>query len=320
MFSQEDFNRYDTLNVVSRNIFQWTCPQDCHYRCQQLITDETMKNDNHMYQFYGKWPFRRVFGIQEFFLAAFSMGNLLVNYDNLKLIRHNQKRAQVSSHPQQLDWVGRIYSQFTIALVISILGWLCSTIFHMRDNAVTETLDYFGANGILLANFNAIAILLLKYYRSLKWTRLCQFVCVLAYVFHVASLLKQWDYQYNMKFGLTVGITSSLLWTWHTIQTNRIFTKHYPVLNNLIELLPYETKVLTLAHNKIRSRLIPWIPLVCNLIVLGGVLLEVFDWHPLGRLVDAHSCWHLITIFPNFIWYDWIVWNVEMLKVLNKIK
>lgn len=323
VFTEDDFNRYDSLNAFSRSLLQWTCPQDCHYRCQQLITDETMEKNHIMYQFYGKWPFRRIFGIQEFFLAAFSMGNLLVNYENLKVIRHHQRRAQLASHPlslQQMDWVGRIYSQFTFALVISIIGWLCSTTFHMRDNAMTETLDYFGANAILLANLNAITILLLQWYRSLRMTRICQSVCVAAYIFHVTRLLNHWDYQYNMVFGLVVGIASSLLWMWHTFQTNTIFRDNYPVLNNLIELLPYETKVLTLAHNKIRSRLIPWIPLVCNLVVLGGVLLEIFDWYPVGRLIDAHACWHLVTIFPNLIWYDWIIWNVEMLKVFNKIK
>lgn len=39
-----------------------------------------------MVQFYGKWPFVRVLGVQEFFSMIFSLPNLYVNYKNIRPI------------------------------------------------------------------------------------------------------------------------------------------------------------------------------------------------------------------------------------------
>ena len=46
------------------------------------------------------------------------------------------------------------------------------------------------------------------------------------------------------------------------------------------------------------SSLIPLIPIFNNVMLLLGISLELNDFPPVARLVDAHALWHLVTIFP----------------------
>ncbi|KAM9894223.1 hypothetical protein OXX69_011434 [Metschnikowia pulcherrima] len=61
------------------------------------------------------------------------------------------------------------------------------------------------------------------------------------------------------------------------------------------------------------SKLFSLYPLVLCGIVILGMSLEIFDFPPiLGDLVDAHSLWHLVTVFPAlFGWYDWMLWDIN---------
>ncbi|KAM9893756.1 hypothetical protein OXX69_011596 [Metschnikowia pulcherrima] len=61
------------------------------------------------------------------------------------------------------------------------------------------------------------------------------------------------------------------------------------------------------------SKLFSLYPLVLCGIVILGMSLEIFDFPPiLGDLVDAHSLWHLMTVFPAlFGWYDWMLWDIN---------
>ena len=61
----------------------------------------------------------------------------------------------------------------------------------------------------------------------------------------------------------------------------------------------------------------PLIPIFNNVMLLLGISLELNDFPPVARLVDAHALWHLVTIFPSIIWFDWNVWDIEMLKITN---
>ena len=43
----------------------WDCPSECDYTCQRQITNRFRAENLPLHQFHGKWPFLRLWGIQE---------------------------------------------------------------------------------------------------------------------------------------------------------------------------------------------------------------------------------------------------------------
>lgn len=292
----------------------WTCEAQCNYQCQQYITDLREFSGLEMVQFYGKWPFTKVFGIQEFFSTVFSVGNFYVNYRNFFKVYRQYRRN---------DGEYRLmYAQYLLLLIISCIGWSFSTIFHLRDTAKTETLDYFGAFAIMLANLNAIFVRYFGLFKSPKTLAIWMMALMVLFIFHCSKLLADWDYSYNMKINVSVGLFSMILWVLHSLNTFRNYNNNYLIYNNSIQLLPFETKLLNKMNyiSMAKSKLIPLIPISNNIFLLCGLSLELRDFAPIARLIDAHSLWHLVTIFPSIIWFDWNIWDIEMLKISTNMK
>ncbi|EGW32170.1 uncharacterized protein SPAPADRAFT_138601 [Spathaspora passalidarum NRRL Y-27907] len=294
----------------------WSCESVCNYQCQQLITNQRESIGLEMVQFYGKWPFIKVFGVQEFFSTLFSLGNFYVNYHNLFKLLRQYRRGGSGSEYQVM------YSQYVILLVASCIGWIFSTVFHFRDVPLTETLDYFGAFAIVLSNLNAITVRFFQLYKHTIILRIWQASLVMLYIYHTTRLLDFWDYQYNMQMNVFVGLTAMILWIAHSLSKYREFQSHFHIYNNSIQILPYETRLLTKLNYLwiSRSSLIPLIPIFNNIFLLGGLSFEMNDFAPIARLVDAHSLWHLTTIFPSIIWHDWNIWDIESLKMVDSMK
>lgn len=319
-YQLEDFTHKYTVHPVFRTLFSWDCSSDCNYKCQQFITNKREQQGLPMVQFYGKWPFHRVWGITELFLTLFSLGNLYINWHNIHKVlkQHNKQKKHNPS-------LATMYKQYLLLLGVLVFGWVFSTLFHIRDNAVTETLDYFGAAAIIVANFNAITVRYFELFREerQKTRRLFQFALALVWLFHCYHLKTAWDYTYNMAFNIVIGISALVLWILHSLRITLIYSKNEFVFSNSIQLLPFETKILTkLNHVWIlpisKTRFIPMIPIVLNLWLLSGMTFEITDFEPWRRLVDGHAIWHLFTIFPVVIWYDWNIWDLELYTVNSK--
>ncbi|RLV90488.1 Protein PER1 [Spathaspora sp. JA1] len=272
-----------------------------------------------MVQFYGKWPFIKVLGVQEFFSTLFSLGNFYVNYHNLIKVLRQYRRSSGSGGETEYQLM---YLQYVILLVFSCIGWIFSTVFHFRDIPLTETLDYFGAFAIMLSNLNAIVVRYFKLYKHTTVLKIWQVGLIFLYIYHTTRLLKFWDYQYNMQMNVFVGITGMILWIVHSFSKYKQYHSYFYIYNNSIQILPYETKLLTkLNYLSIsKSSLIPLIPIFNNIFLLGGLSFELNDFAPIARLVDAHSLWHLTTIFPSIIWHDWNIWDIESLKMIDSMK
>ena len=56
-----------------------SCPQDCSYHCMWQTVEEMEARHGQIPQFHGKWPFLRVWGLQEPASVLFSVLNLLSN-------------------------------------------------------------------------------------------------------------------------------------------------------------------------------------------------------------------------------------------------
>ena len=104
-----------SLPLVLR-LTRWTCNDDCKYTCMHAITDASPVTQ----QYFGKWPFWRLLGMQEPASVLFSLGNLCVHaYGARKM-----SKAVRDSHPMKgylLNWS-----------MLSVSAWVWSAVFHTR--------------------------------------------------------------------------------------------------------------------------------------------------------------------------------------------
>lgn len=40
---------------------------------------------------------------------------------------------------------------------------------------------------------------------------------------------------------------------------------------------------------------------------MGAMSLELLDFPPLGRILDAHALWHAATVPIGVLWYDFLI-------------
>lgn len=250
----------------------WSCPAECDYTCQHVVTDRRLARDPPMLspvlQFHGKWPFHRVLGMQEPFSVLFSILNFLAHWQGMSRIRESIP-AWHSLRPYYLAFG-----------YCGLACWTFSTIFHSRDFPLTEKLDYFGAGanvmyGMYLA---VVRILRLDQHSSRNKPTLRRFwswICVLLYTTHVCYLsFWSWDYTYNMAANVTVGVIQNLLWIGFSVVRYRNCLKLWTAWPGMI---------------------VVWIILAMSL--------ELLDFPPWHGFIDAHSLWHLGTVVPTAWWY-----------------
>lgn len=295
-------------------LLQWSCPSNCDYQCQRIITQERIQNDEEVYQFHGKWPFLRVAGIQELASAVFSIGNFLPHYYGfwkvLEAIRLNP--------PAKKGIEGLLYNLLLIAS-ITMCAWTFSTIFHIRDTDRTEKLDYYFAGLTVLTGFYCIGYRYFKFYlpRRKAFGALFGACCAAAYAAHIYRLETDWSYTYNMQANICVGILQNVVWG---LTCFSLYTKYFykeaaedTVVNfdHLNYIVPGRI-IIGSFYSKL-AKLYSLYPLMLCFIVLMGMSLEIFDFPPFFfDLVDAHSLWHFVTIFPAALgWYDWMLWDVN---------
>jgi post-GPI attachment to proteins factor 3 len=253
--------------ALHHRLLLWDCPSECDYTCQHIITNRRVAADEPIVQFHGKWPFYRVLGIQEPFSVIFSIGNFWAHYDGLDKIR--------SSIPASYS-LRRYYELFAY---FGMSAWLFSTIFHTRDFAATEQLDYFAAGASVLYGLYYTPIRIFRMDRQTPrrrsllrlWTLLC---CTL-YILHVGYLkLVRWDYTYNMAVNVVAGIIQNGLWSWFSYSSYRKSRRAWAAWPGIV---------------------VAWI--------MVAMSLELLDFPPVWGCLDAHSLWHLGTIAPAIIWY-----------------
>ncbi|KAK4220083.1 Per1-like-domain-containing protein [Rhypophila decipiens] len=255
---------------LHHQLLLWTCPQECDYTCQHIITARRQSANPPLptVQFHGKWPFHRFLGIQEPFSVLFSLGNFLAHYDGLynKILPNMPASYSLRPYYVMLAYVGMI-------------TWFFSMLFHTRDFVATEQLDYFAAGASVLYGMYYTPIRVFRLDRNTPrrrsvlraWTTLC----VALYIAHVAYLkLWDWDYGYNMAANVACGLVQNVLWSWFSYDRYRKNRRMWAVWPGLV---------------------VAW--------VLCAMSLELLDFPPLWGCVDAHSLWHFGTIAPAVLWY-----------------
>ena len=99
---------------------QWTCTDECKYQCMWFLTDDAVKQQQPIVQYYGKWPFIRYAGMQEPASVAFSVLNLIAHVEGARIV---SKRVP-QDHPMRPYYLTWSY--------ISINAWFWSSVFHSR--------------------------------------------------------------------------------------------------------------------------------------------------------------------------------------------
>ncbi|KAK0731510.1 Per1-like-domain-containing protein [Lasiosphaeris hirsuta] len=260
-----------------RRLLLWTCPSECDYTCQHIITSARLAAlpPQPVVQFHGKWPFTRVLGIQEPMSMLFSLGNLYAHYDGLAKVR----ATMPASYSMRRFYIALAY--------VGMVTWTFSAIFHTRDFPATEQLDYFAAGASVLYGLYYAVIRLFRLDRPTPTRqsvlRAWSASCAGLYLAHVAYLkLWSWDYSYNMAANVAVGTVQNALWSWFSWDRYRRSRRAWAAWPGVV---------------------VAWI--------LVAMSLELLDFAPIGGALDAHSLWHLGTIAPAILWYNFLVKDAQ---------
>lgn len=250
---------------------QLNCVSDCRYYCMLQREKERGEAGFTPVKYHGKWPFKRVLGLQEPVSAALSALNLIMHL--FGWISFCRTVSKLPLRPQNK----RSYYEYTglwhIYGLLAINAWFWSAIFHSRDFGLTEKLDYSAA--VALLGYSLILSILRTLNIRDEASRVMISAPLLAFITtHILYLnFYKLDYGLNMKVCLGMGIAQLLLWAvWAGVT----------------------------AHP---SRLKLW------MVVVGGalaLLLEIYDFPPYEEYVDAHALWHATTIPLTCIWWSFI--------------
>ncbi|KAL2271278.1 hypothetical protein VTJ83DRAFT_649 [Remersonia thermophila] len=269
---------HQTPIPLHRRLLFWTCPAECDYTCQQIITSRRLASHppQPVVQFHGKWPFRRVLGMQEPFSVLFSLGNFAAHWYGLRKLVRPRIPPAFTMRP--------FYERLA---KLGFVTWILSAVFHTRDFRVTEQLDYFAAGASVLYGMYYAAVRLGRWDRPTAEARarlrLWTALCLGLYAAHVGYLkLWRWDYTYNTLACVACGAVQNVLWctfSWKRYRQTRQGWALWPV------------------------GVVVW--------VLVAMSLELFDFPPLWAALDAHSLWHLGTIPPAVVFYHFLVKDAQ---------
>ncbi|KAL0893495.1 hypothetical protein ABMA27_013692 [Loxostege sticticalis] len=198
-------NVLDELSIWSR--LMWNCRDECRYKCMWRTVQGFYERGYTIPKFHGKWPFVRVFGVQEPGAAFASLLNLWAHvYMYAELVR----RFRVKSAPLVLFW--------HVFAAICINAWVWSAIFHTRDNPFTEFMDYACALSMVMALF--VAAIVRVFHRRRKMTITMLIPPLLYFIEHVRYLYSGGiDYEYNMMINVAFGAVGSIIWAgWSLLQ------------------------------------------------------------------------------------------------------
>lgn len=291
----------------------WTCPQNCDYLCQRAVTKARIEHGYSIEQFHGKWPFKRLFGVQEPLSVLFSVMNFIPHYHGFKMLTGFLGSSSAHSVPQVL-----VYTYMGIAIT-GMNAWTWSSVFHVRDFIMTERLDYFSAGLTVLYGFYACVIRVFGLYKTTSSSpvdaststrnqllrRLLAIVCTIAYFAHVYYLqFVRFDYGYNMLANVVVGLFQNGMWIYLAISEYRKPSAPLPASSNFV---PKTQR----SDERQGWKLMP---LYLVISVTLAMSFELLDFPPLFDALDAHALWHAGTVLPTYFWYIWINHDLKSFK------
>ncbi|XAR67279.1 hypothetical protein NMG60_11001972 [Bertholletia excelsa] len=263
---------------------QWDCQGDCRYYCMVNQEEERASLGLKPVKYHGKWPFKRVYGIQEPFSVAFSALNLAMHFYgwlNFYILIYYMLPQKPDKKPYyDFTFLWNLYA------LLSMNSWFWSAVFHSRDVDVTEKLDYSCA--VALIGYSLILAILRSFNLRDEAARVMVAAPLIAFTTTHILYLNNYklDYGWNMKVCVVMVVAQLLIWAiWAGVT-------HHP------------------------SRWKLWV------VVVGGglaMLLEVFDFPPYQGFMDAHALYHACTVPLTYIWWSFIRDDAEF-RTTNLLK
>lgn len=269
LLSEDCDNRYYSAGQSMFNrLFLWDCKSECQYRCmwdnERIIQSFGLSRC----QYYGKWPFPRVMGIQELGSVAFSIGNFVAHLYGYNKIY----KAQLGEYAQSWFLHRMVFLQY----IISLNGWLWSTVFHGRETQITTYLDYFSAIAIVFSGMCVGLARSLSIHSHRKQLFYLIMPVTFVYIYHVHYLLMvDFDFGWNMRvliIAAEIYIISFFAWS----------------VVNLRSKIARPSAKYSLAA------------IFC---LAAASLFEIRDFPPIFYFFDAHAVWHAATIPIIILWY-----------------
>ncbi|XP_054800326.1 uncharacterized protein LOC129304625 [Prosopis cineraria] len=266
---------------------QWDCRTDCRHYCMLSREEERTKLGDKPVKYHGKWPFQRVYGIQEPVAVALSALNLAVQFHGwvsfFILVYYKLPLRPSKKTYYEFTGLWHIYG------ILSMNSWFWSAVFHSRDVELTEKLDCSSA--VALLGFTLILAIIRAFNLIDEASRVMVAAPLIAFLTtHILFLnFYQLNYGWNMKVCLVMAVSQLLIWAiWAGI------CRH-------------------------PARLKLWV------VVVGGglaMLLEIYDFPPYMGYVDAHTLWHATTIPLSYLWWSFIRDDAEFTttSLLKKVK
>jgi len=196
-------NRFTKEAPFYLKLMAWDCAEDCTYLCMRNHTLQRKADGEPVLQYYGKWPFIRVFGIQELFSSVFSWGNAIPNI----IFFFKFRRIVPDDY-----YLKNIFLCFAVS---NVFTWTFSTIFHARDFKWTEALDYYFADlaWCFICVWTTIRFFDIRSTQSIVMIFLI-FGAILFHLIYYLTFIK-FDYGYNTTVGVILAIWQCVLWyTW----------------------------------------------------------------------------------------------------------
>eukprot|EP01018_Ginkgo_biloba_P016873 Gb_11489 [translate_table: standard] len=251
---------------------EWDCRSDCRYHCMVKREADRESAGQKPVKYHGKWPFKRVFGIQEPVSVAFSVFNLAMQFNGwlsfLILVYY-----KLPLRPQNRSTYYEFTGLWNIYGILSMNSWFWSAVFHSRDVELTEKLDYSSA--VALVGYSLIVAILRTFNVRVEAARVMVAAPLIAFVTtHILYLnFYELDYGLNMKVCVVMGVLQLVMWAvWAGVTSHRARYKVWTV-------------------------------------VFGGglaMLLEIYDFPPIWGYVDAHALWHATTVPLTYLWWSFI--------------
>ena len=293
----------------------WDCDSYCKYTCIETISTARKSEGLPVLKFYGHWPVKRHFGLEEPASVLFSILN---GFSYIVIILTHSR--QTARHYMN-TWL-------FVHKLICINAWLFSAIYHAQKTELTSLFDYISA--LLLLSYSLWLVI-----RRI-WGRDANAYVVGSAFMIGASLVcyrikemigDRVSYNEHMTLCITISITHVVLWLLLASYQLFVISKDTQLISSQI---PSRTSAVdgddsnlkvnrqqlstksdgssadkdddNYVHDYTRRKW--YLCIFCQVWFVLAAMLELFDFPPIiGELCEAHSLWHLATVPLGYVWY-----------------
>jgi len=266
----------------------WSCSDECKYECMHSIEQLRYSRGYIPVQYYGKWPFTRVWGLQELLSVVFSIGNAIPHLLHLCVAKYRFRFAPPQDPMRPL---------LLLCSLMGVFAWWWSTLFHARDFWWTERFDYHCAT-LLILSFALQAVGRFGQHINLHWRWNVFTALLLAAVFvaHVAHMnVVHFDYGHNMNVNAFFVILQLLVWVVWALRVQGIGAL------NLFKAVKFVCR--GMLSDEIKEGQHACVVVLFQISLVSAAAFETGDFPPVWGLLDAHAVWHFLTIPICSVWY-----------------